>query len=131
MPQEQAGPTRQPSVRKDNVEHYRVTEKKWIFGQASEMSDTPEQGYVVAKKSTKWPHYIHDYFISGPTIKIFSYANKEEAVVVEDSSDDDNVPSAHAAAPAGRLSQKRNAEGELSFYSLFNCITATFTATLQ
>jgi hypothetical protein len=109
-----------PVFAKVKVQHCFVThvwcspaEKKWIFGTASQMSDTPEQGYAVAKKSTKWPHYIHDYVNLGPTMKIFSYAIKDLAVVVEDSSDDDNTAGAHADAPAGRLSQKRNAEGEL------------------
>lgn len=108
-----------PVFAKDKIEHYEVThvwcsptDKKWVFGTESEMKNTPEQGYAVAKKSTKWPHYIHDYSISGPSMKIFSYAIKdlETTVVLQDSSDDER---AHAAAPAGRLSQKRNAEGEL------------------
>ncbi len=75
-----------PVYTKEDVVHYAVTHlwrsptgKKWIFGRESEMNLRPEEGFAVAYSSSKWPHYVHAYNISGNAGKIFSYSIKFRA----------------------------------------------------
>jgi hypothetical protein len=56
---------------------------KWVFGNFSQMNEKGGTlGYAVAQHSSLWPHYTRDFVIEGHPARIFSYATKQQPVVI-------------------------------------------------